>query len=75
LFWSKKVSVGLARAAAEGTEFAADKTDVSEINVAIHNVGNDVAGEFDSQAIRSDQQGEKVVTLSVREKHTLLAAN
>ena len=43
LIETQEVGVGFARAAAEGAEFASDKTDVGEIDIAVHDVGDDIA--------------------------------
>ena len=45
----EEVSIGLAGAAAEGAEFASDKTDVGEIDVPVDHVGDNVAGQFAAQ--------------------------
>jgi hypothetical protein len=60
------------RAAAEGAEFASDETDVGEIDVAIHDVGDEIAGEFGAQQVGGGEQAEQVVALSVRERVGLL---
>ena len=54
-----EVRVGLARAAAEGAELASHKTDVGEIDVAVHHVGDDVAREFGAQHVGGDQQARR----------------
>src|SRR5579864_8302650 len=46
-----EVSVRLAGAAAEGAEFASHETDIGEIDVAVDDVGDDVAGEFGAQQV------------------------
>ena len=46
LFQAEKVGVGLPRAPAEGAKFAADKTDVSEIDIAIDHVGDEIPDQF-----------------------------
>ena len=43
LFQREKVRLGMVGAAAEGTEFAADETNVGEIDVASDDVSNDLA--------------------------------
>ncbi len=40
---SVEIGVGLARPAAEGAELASHETDVGEIDVAVHHIGDDVA--------------------------------
>ena len=65
---SEEISVRLARAAAEGAELASHETDVGEIDIAVHHVGDDVAGEFGAQHVRRHQQAEKIVALRVRER-------
>ena len=60
-----EVSVGLARAAAEGAEFASHKTDVGEIDVAVDHVGDDVAGEFGAQDVGGDEQAEEIVAFGI----------
>ena len=49
-----EIGVRLARAAAEGAEFASHKTDVGEIDVAVDDVGDDVAREFGAQQVGGD---------------------
>jgi len=44
LLETEEVRIGFARAATESAEFAADKTDVGEIDVAVHDVGDDISG-------------------------------
>ena len=61
LLWIEEISVGLARAAAEGAELASHKTDVGEIDVAIHDVGDEVAAEFGAQQVGGGEQAEKIV--------------
>ena len=46
LFDAEEVPVGFARAAAEGAELAADKTDIGEIDIAIDDVGDEIADQF-----------------------------
>src|SRR5262245_26306325 len=46
LLWIQKVSVGFTRATTESAELASDKTNVSEIDVAVDDIRHDVAGEF-----------------------------
>src|SRR5450432_4555120 len=50
----EEVCVRLARAAAEGAEFASHKADIGEINVAVHHVSNEVADEFTAQIVGGD---------------------
>ncbi len=64
----EEVSVGLARAAAEGAEFASHETDVGEIDVAVDHVGDDVAGEFGAQQVGGDQQAEQIVAFGVGQR-------
>ena len=65
VFERVEVGVRFARAAAEGAEFASDKTNVGEIDVAIDHVGDDVAREFGAQQIRGDQQAEQIVAFGI----------
>ena len=64
----QEVGVGLARAAAEGAEFASHETDVGEIDVAVDYVGDDVAGEFGAQQVGGDQQAEQIVAFGVGQR-------
>ncbi len=64
----EEVSVGLAGATAEGAELASDKTDVGEIDVAIDDVSDDVAGKFAAQEIGSDEKAEEVIAFGIGEK-------
>ena len=43
LLKAEKICVGLTRASAESTEFAAHKTDIRKINVAIYDVGDEIS--------------------------------
>src|SRR6185437_5175917 len=68
-----EISVVLARAAAEGAEFASDKTDVGEINVAIHDIGNKISGKFAAEFISGDEESEEIVAFGVCEVQALFA--
>ena len=67
LIEGEEVGVRLARATAEGAEFASHETDVGEVDVAVDHVGDDVAGEFGAQDVRGDQQAEEIVAFGVGE--------
>src|SRR5579864_402560 len=71
----EKISVGLSRSAAEGTEFASDKTNIGEINIAIYDVGDNVTRQFSSQLIRRDEHSEKIVAFCDRQQQALFAAH
>src|SRR6476646_3713596 len=73
LSWIQKVCVMLARATAESAEFASDKADVGEIDVAIHHIGHDVSGQFAAQHIGSDQQSEQVVAFGICQRRPLFS--
>src|SRR6266849_2769077 len=45
------VGVRFARAAAESAEFASDEADVGEVNVAVDDVGDQVAGQLGTQEV------------------------
>ncbi len=68
-----EVSVRFARAAAEGAKFAADKTNIGEIDIAIDHVSDQIADQVAAQHIGRDQQAEKVVAFGVRQKEALFA--
>src|ERR1700719_603094 len=74
LLKAEKVGVRLARAAAEGAEFAADETDISEIDVAVDNVGDDVSDDLATQSVSRDEQTEEIVAVGVREQRALFAS-
>ena len=61
----EKIRVGFARAAAEGAELASHKTDVGEVDVAIHDVGDEVAGKFGAQQVGGGEQAEQIVAFGV----------
>ena len=63
-----KIRVRLARAAAEGAELASHKTDVGEIDVAVDDVGDNVAGKFGAQQIRGRQQAQQVVAFGIGQR-------
>ena len=69
----EEVGVGFARAAAEGAEFAAHKTDIGEIDVAVDHVGHQIADQFAAQGVGGHQQTEQVVALGMGQPQTLLA--
>ena len=68
-----EVAVLFARAAAEGAKLASDKADVGEIDIAIDDVGDQVADQFAAQHVGRDQQSEKVVAFGIRQQQTLFA--
>ena len=70
----EEVSVGLARAAAEGAELASHKADVGEIDVAIYDVGDDVADKLGPQQVRRRQQAEQIVAFGVGQRVRILPA-
>ena len=53
---------------AEGAEFASHKTHISEVNVAIYDVGNEIAGEFGAQQVSGGQQGEQVIAFRMSQR-------
>ena len=54
-----------ARAAAEGAELASDETHVGEVDVAVDDVGDDIAGKFATKFIGGDQQSEEIVAFGI----------
>jgi len=73
LIGSQEVGVGFAGAPAEGAEFASHEADIGEIDVAIHDIGDEIAHEFATQIIRGHQQAEQIVACSVGQQQGLLA--
>ncbi len=73
LLEAEEVGVGFARAAAEGAELAADEADIGEIDIAIDDVGDDIAGQLATQGIGGDQQAEQVVAFGVCQQQALFA--
>ena len=71
----EKIRITLARAAAEGAELASDKTDVGEVDVAIHDVGDKVAGKFGAQQVGGGEQAEQVIALGVSQRISLFLRN
>ena len=61
LLRAQEVRVRLARAAAEGAELASDKTNVGEINITIHDVRDDIAGEFGPQQVGYRKHAKQIV--------------
>jgi len=61
----EEVGVRLARAAAEGAELASHKKNIGEIDVAIHHVGDEIAGEFGAQQVGGGEQAEQIVAFGV----------
>jgi precorrin-6B methylase 2 len=70
----EKVRIVLAGSTAEGTEFAPDKTDVGEVDVAIHDVSDEVAGEFAAEFVGGDEESEEIIAFGVRKKQGLFVA-
>ena len=64
----EEVSVGLARAAAEGAELASHKTNVGEVDVAIHDIRNKVAGKFGAQQVGGGEQAEQIIAFGVSQR-------
>ncbi len=64
---SEEISVGFARAAAEGAELASHETDVGEVDVAVDHVGDDIAGEFRAQDVSGGQQAQEVIAFGIGE--------
>ena len=58
----QEIRVGVARPPAEGAKFASHEADVGEIDVAIDDVGHQIAHQFSAQHIRRHQQAEEIVT-------------
>ena len=71
---NEEVGIGLARPAAEGAEFAADETDVREIDVAVHDVGDNIANEIAAERVGGDQQGNQVRAVTICQGVTLIGA-
>jgi len=63
-----KVGVFLSRPAAECAELASHETDIGEVDVAVDDVGNDVARKFGAQNIRGNQQAEQVIPLRIGQR-------
>src|SRR2546423_13845044 len=74
LLQAQKISVVLARTAAEGAEFASDKTDVGEIDVAVYYISHDVARKFAPQRVGCGQQSKQIVAIGMCQQQTLFTA-
>ena len=72
-FEAVKVAVGLARAAAESAELAADKANIGEIDIAIDHVGDEIADQIAAQHVGRDQQAEKIIAFGIRQEQALFA--
>src|SRR5437879_9981491 len=59
-------------ATAECTEFAADETDIGEVDVAGDDVSNHVPGERATQLVSRDEQAEQVVAFALGQQQTFL---
>ena len=68
LFERVKISVLLARRAAEGAEATPDETDISEVDVAIDNVGDHIADAFAAHQVGSEDQGLHLVAASASKR-------
>jgi hypothetical protein len=64
----QEISIGLAGAAAERAKLASHKTNVGEVDIAIHDVSDEVAGEFGAQQVGGGEQAEQVVALGVGQR-------
>src|SRR4029077_7221970 len=71
LIRTQEVGVVFARAATESTKFAAHKANVSEVDITVDDVGDQIAGELGAQLIGSQQQSQKVVAFTIRERKRL----
>jgi len=70
-FEREGVRVGGARAASEAAKTAADETNVSEIDVAIHDIGDGVADSLPTQAVRGGHECFKFCAFRGREDKSL----
>jgi len=64
----QEICVGLAWATAEGAELASHETNVGEIDVAIHHVGDKISGKFGAQQVGGGEQAEQVVALGAGQR-------
>src|SRR5437867_2263754 len=67
-----EVSVLLARRAAKGTEAAPDETDISEVYVAIDNVGDHVSDAFAAHQIGGEHERFHLVAASTSQRQPLV---
>src|ERR1700722_901203 len=67
----EEIGVRLARAAAEGAEFASHEADVGEIDVAVDYVSDEISDKFGAQKIRGYEQAEEIVSVGVGEREAL----
>ena len=65
LFGLQKISIGFARAAAEGAEFASYKTNIGEVDVAVDDVGDNVSRKLGAEQVGGGEQAQKIVTFGV----------
>jgi hypothetical protein len=66
IFRFEEVGVGFAWAAAEGTKLASHEANISEVDIAVNDVSDEIAAEFGAQQVRGRQQAEQVVAFGVR---------
>jgi hypothetical protein len=71
LLGAEEIRVMLTRSAAEGAELAADEADVGEIDVAIDDICDEVAGEFGAEFVGGHEQTEQIIAITVREQQAL----
>ncbi len=64
VFDGMEIGVSLTRPATEGAELAADETDVGEIDIAIHYIGDDVADQVAAKGAGGNEQGEQISILA-----------
>ena len=61
----QEICVGFSRPAAEGAELASDEANIREVDIAIDDVRDQVAGECAAKIVGSNEQSEKVVSFGV----------
>jgi hypothetical protein len=71
IFQREEIRIGLARATAEGAEFASHEADIGEIDVPVHHVTDDVADQFAAQRVAGYQQRNQVIALGMRKSTSL----
>src|SRR2546429_440166 len=73
LVHSQEVCIGFARAAAEGAEFASHEANIGEVDVAVHYIGDKIAGELRAKNVGGDEHAKKVVTVTLSEGERFFA--
>src|SRR5215470_6641528 len=63
-----KIRIGFSRTAAEGAELTSDEADVREINIAVDDIGHDIARQVAAQCVAGYEKREQVGAAGVSQR-------